>query len=108
LDLLDPFSDNFRKFDRQKRTDQSKPLHPQLPFHKGSEKGGSMKLKVTQNHEKLKKKSFLNVPLQLLVEILMRGFGMGSPEKLAQVAEKVIFRRLLKNAQMQGARNPEE
>ncbi len=25
-----------------------------------------------------------------------------------QVAEKVIFRRLLKNAQMQGPRNPEE
>ena len=25
-----------------------------------------------------------------------------------QFAEKVIFRRLLKNAQMQGARNPEE
>jgi hypothetical protein len=42
-----------------------------------------MKLKVTQNHEKLKKKSFLNVPLQLSVEILMRGIGVGSPEKLA-------------------------
>jgi hypothetical protein len=29
-------------------------------------------------------------------------------EKAWQFAEKVIFLRLLKNAQMQGARNPEE
>jgi len=29
-------------------------------------------------------------------------------ERDKQIAEKVIFRRLLKNAQIQGPRNPEE
>ena len=45
--------------------------------------------------------------MRIAIEILLERMSWDLTSTPWQVAEKVIFRRLLKNAQMQGARNPE-